>query len=213
MDDRDKLRLDKFESRFQYLEKRHDDMRFYVGVPAAFLGVIFGLFSYFANSNFKDERTQLRDFEQDMRSDLGREDAYPNLQLLGFNGDPLTGQVVPAKVTAEEKGEKLLEFAYVLRNVGTRTTRPMFLKLYSSQPIQLGNQSTDENTFKYEAFVAPDKFNPGQLPGGNYSSAYTVHFVLANDVPSGRYPVLLKVYYGDGKVVQAQFIVNITKAS
>lgn len=204
-----KSRFEDFDKRFQTLEKRHDDIKFYLGGAAAFFGLIFTVFTYVANSNISDERAGLRQFEENMRSDLGKAELAPDLQILGPNGASLSGQLLPASVEEKENGQTSLVVTFTIRNAGVGNTGPIYEKFYAKEPVHLGGPSTDERLYKFEAYVNPDEFTPNDLPGGNYASSFTTRLPLDNGLSPGKYPVLMKVYFGKGRVTQAEFVADV----
>jgi hypothetical protein len=209
-----KSRFEDFDKRFQTLEKRFDDIKWYFAGASALFALFISLFTFVANSNFSSERSGLQQFRNDIRADLGKAESLPDLELLGVNGQPLAGQEIAAEVLQNEKkqGGKQISFEYVLRNAGAASSGPMNIKVYANDPIQLSDSSTDEKRFKYETYVNADQFSPNATPGGNYTSAYTLNLALSADVAQGKYPMLIKVYFGKGKVAQARFMVLVKES-
>jgi hypothetical protein len=209
MEDDAKCRFDDFDKRFQTLEKRFDDVKWYLGGAAAMFAVFISLFTLIANSNLSGERSELSQFKNDLRSDLGKAESIPDIQLLGLDGEPLSGQDLSAKVESGKDGYRQLVISYIMRNAGNGHSGLMFLKVYANDPIHLDSHSTDEKGFKYEDFISPTSFSPSDLPGGNYTTTYVMHVHVDRDIPIGKYPVLFNVYFGNGKVVQTRFEISI----
>jgi len=116
---------------------------------------------------------------------------------------------VTAEARPDENGTWRLHVHYVIRNAGTANTGAMFMKVYGSDPLRFSSPSTDEGQFKYEDYVPPASLSPNDIPGGNYTSPYTLHIGLQSAVPRGTYPLLLKIYFGKGKVAQARFVARV----
>ena len=72
MDDDVKSRFDEAVRRHASLEKRIDDVKWYVtGVATVFI-VVFGLVSLIMNWRFDDEKTTLRQFQAEIKQAIGR---------------------------------------------------------------------------------------------------------------------------------------------
>ncbi len=209
MEEEVRSRFDDLDKRLQTFEKRFDDIKWYFGGAAAMFAVFISLFTIIANSNLSNERNGLQQFKNDLRADLGKAESLPDIELLGLNGQPLAGQEVRASVQKDKEGAKQFVLRYAMRNGGVGRSGLMFVKIYTNDPIHLNSLSTDEKEFKYEDFVAASSFSPNDIPGGNYTSPYTLSVDLTGDLGTGKYPILLKVYFGNGKVVQARFVVAI----
>jgi hypothetical protein len=72
----------------------------------------------------------------------------------------------------------------------------------------LRNGSTDEHKYKYETYINPKSLEPSVLPGGGYSSEYYFYFYLDNSThppPDGKHHLMLKLYYGKGRMNKAAF--------
>jgi len=182
-----------------------------------YLGGVTGLFTVFgifvsgfilvASWNFNSERIALRDFQKDIREDIGKSDAPPNLVLLGKNNEPIDNQDIVGKLFKDDDGTIKLGFKYTAKNDSKSSTGPLHIKIYSCDPIQLNHRSTDETKFDYEDFIKEKNIDPKELPGGNYTLEYTLEFSIFYKEPptNKKFPILLKIYYGKGKVVQSIF--------
>lgn len=209
MDQETKLRFEESERQFQSIEKRFDDLKWFFGGASALFAIFISLFTIIANSNLSSEKTALEQFKTDLRTDLGKAESLPDLELLGDNGAPLAGQEVRANIERAEKGEARLVISHILRNKGTGSSGQMFVKIYSRNLLQLNNRSTDEKGFTYEDYILPGNISPNDIPGGYVSNEFWHVDLPKPDVAPGKYPVLLKVYFGKGKVVSAQFVISI----
>ena len=78
MDDDVKSRFDEVERRYASLEKRIDDVKWYVtGVATVFI-IVFGLVSIIMNWRFEDEKTTLRQFQAEIKEDFGKGNRRPS---------------------------------------------------------------------------------------------------------------------------------------
>lgn len=204
MDEEAKTRFEDLDKRFESLEKRFDDIKWYFGGVSAFFAIAVSLFTIIGNSNFSSERNSLEQFKTDLRADLGKADIPPQLELLAPNGEPLAGQDLPISFRTDDKGNKMLEIHYICRNVRGSATGLMFQKFYSKDPIVLSNSSTDEPKFQYETYINPKDVEPSDIPGA-YSSELLTTIDVTGQPPPGKYPMLLKIFYGKGRVARAQF--------
>lgn len=215
MDDQSKARFEMLDQRSEFSEKRIDDLKGYMGYAAAFLGLLFTawftVLTYVLSSNINTEKAELLDFQTNLRQDLGKSLALPVLQLLGVDGEPLDGQKVRARFEKPDKGELRLAIDLSIKNTGTGSTDPIYVKIYSKKPLQLVDASTDEKQYDYETVIRPDQLGLNQIPGG-LSTAYSYWVDLISGVlpPPGEYPALVKIYYGKGQVAKAQITIVLS---
>ncbi|MFI5330897.1 MAG: hypothetical protein ACHQ2F_07660 [Desulfobaccales bacterium] len=133
--------------------------------------------------------------------------------MLGENGNPLEKQDIKAKIIKEDDGTVKFTYNYAFKNEGMSSSGPINEKIYISDPIKLNHRSSDEPKYKYETYTHHKSMDPDEIPGGNYVIQYTQTIGTENKEipPSGKYPVLLKVYYGKGKLVCANFNLVLAK--
>lgn len=214
MDEDIKSKFEELDKRLQVHEKRYDDIKWYVGGFAGLVGLGLVIISILFGNNFNNERTSLRDFENHMRAELESVVKPPEVQILTTAGDPLAGQEINARLIKNDKGLLLLSFTYSLRNTGESATGPIYIKYYSNDPLTLRFESSDERQrYKYEEYVSPAEIRPNDLPGG-YSTLQPINLIIASNVipPNGSYLMLIKVFYGKGKVTEANFKVTIAQS-
>ena len=91
-----------------------------------------------------------------------------------------------------------------MNNPSDYKTGDMHIKVYTKNPLNAVVKSSDEPKYDYEFPIDPVELFPSSLPG-KYSMTYNLAVGIANnELPkAGRYPALLKVYYGAGKVASA----------
>jgi len=206
VDDDVKTRFEELEKRLLTTDKRFDDIKWYFGGVTTLFTIGFSVLTLALSWNYANEKASLRDFQRDLKADLGRIDALPELELLGVDAKPLANQNINAEISQDKDVYLSLTINHFLRNAGNGISGPMFVKLYSSDPVVLDNRSTDEPRFKYEATITPKNLEPNEIPG-KYSTEWfhQVNLPKKTRPPKGRYEMLVKVYYGKGKVVQAPF--------
>jgi hypothetical protein len=212
MDDDVKSRFDEVERRHASLEKRIDDVKWYVTGVATVFGVIFGLVSLVMNWRFEDEKTTLRQFQTQIREDIGKGEPPPRLELLALNRALLSGQDIKVDVVPGDKFARI-NFSHFISNKGDGATGPLWVKLYTNDPLRMSNASVDEAKFKYDGFISPGGLAPSELPG-KFEMQFYLSFELAgpDNPPAGRYPALLKYYYGKGRVTEAPITLVIGEA-
>jgi hypothetical protein len=98
-----------------------------------------------------------------------------------------------------------------MRNDGTGPSGPIWVKLYTPSQVVLDSPSTDESRYKYEGVVDPASLHPDEQPGGFSQAWYYNFFLPEGKPPTGKYDVLLKVYYGSAKaqVSHARFTLDV----
>lgn len=203
--------VEEFEKRLVSTEKRIDDMKWFMGGFTGFFTIIFGVLTILVNLNLNSEKSALREFQRDLKSELGKVEVPPQLELLGQDKQALTNQEIPIIVRIDEYGTQVLILTHVLRNVGKSLSGPLYEKIYTKAPLELNSNSTDEPKFDYEEYFDPSRLTPNEIPG-NYSTQWTLRVALkgSEKPPPGKYPVLAKVFYGKGQVVQAPFWIEIS---
>ena len=200
-----KNRFESIERLIDHTEKRFDDIKWYFGGAATLFTIGFGVLTILLSWNYKSERDGLRDYERDLKVEMGKIDVPADLEILSINGLPLAGQEVVATADRDKEGWVILHLDHILKNKGGVSTGPMFIKIYANAPLNFGSRSTDESDYKYETYLYKN-LDPNDLPGG-VSMNYVDDFTLQKEMPSaGKYKSLIKVYYGKGKVVRAPFI-------
>jgi hypothetical protein len=85
-------------------------------------------------------------------------------------------------------------------------------KIYASDPIKLKGFSTDEPDFQYEEVEMPALDTRFVIPG-KLRAPWRIAIPLSNasPPPPGKYPCLVKVYYGKGRVSQVLFKIIVPK--
>jgi hypothetical protein len=205
-------RFDEVDKRIATSDKRIDDVKWYVGGVTGVFTLVFSVIAVIANVNlnsqkeeaarfFNSQKEDLARFETNVKEDLGKFSEPPQIELLGVNGQPLTGQVVQATSGPDSHGILNLWIAFVVRNSGVSSSGTMFLKFYSSS-IELADQTSDElrDKYKYEDFSKSDDLSPNNIPG-KFSSVWHVNLVIKGTAPvlGEKYPGLVRIFYGIGK--------------
>ena len=204
-----KQRFDETDRRISAADKRIDDLKGYLAGGATLLSIWFAVLTLVLGFNYSSDKASLRDFQKDLREDLGKSVANPELLLLGLDGQPLTGQELEAKFQPEQGGLKIILY-FSLKNSGMGTTGPMTVAFYSVDPIKLNLVSIDERNFKYEAVLDPKYNEPYELPGQMTTQWFLASWLDSKEIPPpGKYPALIKFYYGKGKVAQANIVIRV----
>ena len=206
MDEDVRAMFEEIEGRLSASDKRFDDMKWYFGGVATLFTVGFSVLTLVLSWNFSNEKTSLREFEKDIKVELGKIDRPPDIQLFGIDGLLLAGEEMRAEFKADENGDMYLILRHILRNAGEGLSGPLYVKVYASDPVVFQNRSADESRFKYEHAFVPEDLHPSQIPG-QFSAQWfhEVYLPQKKRPPQGKYDMLLKVFYGKGQVSQAQF--------
>jgi len=204
-----KSRFDDLDKRIAVTDKRFDDVKYFAGGVSILLGVL----AVLAGLNFSNERAWLRESMKDLKEEVGKLEAPAQLEILGTNGQPLGGQEVTAKTGSrpDASGAKYaLRYDFIVRNNGAGNTGPMWVKVYTRAGIALINASSDESSFKYEDLITPTHLVPSELPG-KVSIQEWLSLATNTLPPPGKYPILMKHYYGKGKVATTSFTLVIER--
>jgi hypothetical protein len=131
------------------------------------------------------------------------------LIFLGSNNQPLDGQNVITSLVNEPGKGVFFVFSVIQKNQ-SNSSHPIFLKVYTSDPLALNAPSTDESEFQYEDVP---NMSPKAIPP-NVSLEYQYKIKLKTQAlpPPGRYPALIKAYYEDtkSKPAKTKFILDLT---
>jgi hypothetical protein len=216
-----KQRFDQIEKAIAATDKRVDETKLYVGGVAGLFTIWFAVLTVVLSSNYNSDKASLRDFQRDLRQDLGKSSGVPELELLGPDGKALEGQELEASFRTETKDNPeggpstssssiYLHLTFGLKNAGTETTGPMTTMLYTGDAIKLFSRSIDENDFKYALTIDPKHNDPSELPA-QLTLQWGIEGELASqELPlAGKYPALLKFFYGKGKVKRAKIILRV----
>ena len=211
MDDETKSAFQAQDARVSSLEKRFDDLKWYFGGIAAFVTAGIAVYSILIGMNFSSEKTSLQAFKTEMREELGKADAAPEIELLDPAGQPLNDAIVPATIDLDEQKppRPQINFAFRLRNTGKGSSGPISMKFYVAAPLKFYNTSIDERGFTSEDYITPKDIEPNEIPGGGYNGIYHNSRTISEAVSAARYPMMAKVYYGKAKVVTAKFTLNV----
>jgi hypothetical protein len=210
MEDDVKTRFEDLDKRLSSTEKRIDDIKWFISGVTGLFTIVFGLVAVLGNLNFNAEKAAIRDFQRDIKSEFGKMEPPPVIDLLGIDSKPLEGQEVAAGFEKSKESGLFLVINLSLTNSGDSLSGPMYVKVYSPGAIRLLCRSTDEQKFKYETYTNPEELRPNQIPG-KYSTEWYLRVWLADGVvpPPGKYPFLIKVFYGKGKVTQAHIVISV----
>lgn len=198
------------EERFNQIDKRIGDIKTFVTATSSILIAVFVTLGIFAGINLLVERNRIKELAQDLREKvdiaLGQAAQRPEVIILKSMDTKLSDQVLSAKLEKREGGGKNLVIETILKNKGNKATGPLFLKIYSSDPIRFSRSSTDEKDFAYESFISPENIEGKILPAG-VSLLYTWRFTVQDDLETiqGDFPILLKIYYGGDNPSQTRF--------
>jgi len=210
MDDDVKARLEGLDEKVSAVDKRIGDVRWGVNLAFGLIGFVVALALVLGTLNLKAEKDGLQEFRKEVKTEIGRGEASPDVELIGANRRPLADQTVVGKLAKDEAGNSVLTLPYFIRNSGDGLTGRMYLKLYTRDGIPLVGESADEPNYKYELAINPDQLNPNELPG-KYEAQWVTRVSFGKDPgpARGSHPALIKVYYGKGRVARAPITIRI----
>lgn len=223
--------IDEIRSRILCLEKQLKQQEHYRNILVSFAGAIFAVVGVIFSFNLYSERTILFETQKEIKDEtkkaisdmsdfkektkdeiqvaLGEIGEPPKLEVRTENGDPIEDRDVEVSIDKDEKGQRSVAFYYSLFNAGGSNSGPITLKVYTSSAIELSNNSSDERGYEYEAFIYPKSNGTSELPAGA-SNTWTVTLSpVTNNLEPGRYPMLMKFYYGKKEVTTAKFYIII----
>lgn len=203
-------KIDGLHKRSSLLIKRIRYLTLYLLLaPILFAIILSYIFSNISN-NFYNEKNDLQQYKKELREDIGKTEAQPILNLFGLNGKPLENQVISIDYQIKDQ-DYLIPIQYIARNEGKKTTGKMAIKIYTKRLTISSSISTDEPNFKFESYINSDDIKPSEVPGGGYSLVWTTRlfFKKKEDITIEKDDILLKIYYGNDKMVSARFKIFI----
>lgn len=166
-----------------------------------------------------EQGVQAKSDEQVRRVDLAilKTQRAPKVVAFIRSGVPLHGNTVKARIM--HRGEQdIMAFTIILKNEGTATSDPLFLKWYGREPFKPRNAvgSSDEPGYDYENHTDPN--NPSQFPRdvlkvlpAQASMTFNVEGPMERiDRNRKMCPMALKIYYGTETPYRAEFSLEIT---
>lgn len=223
-----------FDRRLGEIDKRLSDTNSSIRATATMLGTIIGgifggmaiiglVFSY-------NERATDAQFRTDMRTEinesLGKVDdaelefvtVKENALLAGKDIIAIVYQLPPEPKNWKETHflpyEKwTAKVPFAVRNLSKSASHNAFLKTYFNKPFFGLSASADERNYDFEVVSVPgDLKSLDYLPG--YATVTIGCFLDSIDRPTvGRHEILFKLYYGNGKSIEAQVYAVVQDSS
>ena len=210
-------RSDHVQERVDQLERRISDIKLIPSIAISALAAMFIALTIFSGVRLEKEAKRLHDLEENLtkrvETALGKAAREPKVAPLRAIGVDLEGETIDAVYGAFEEGTMRIAFRLMLKNDGTKASDPLFLKFYSTKPLNLQSPSSDETAFDYEQYFPPEKFPiaGGVLPSGASVSLQVNLKVEAFEPLEDAYPMLAKVYDGRSLPSRAQFRIRFKK--
>ena len=205
-------RLSDLEKHLSAADKRFNDWKGYIAGGATLITIWFAVLTIVLSWNYSSEKASLRDFQHDLREDLGRSAPSPEVELEGTDGKPLAGQEIIADFNRTRNDVYQVGFHHIIKNSGHESTGSMWAKFYSKAPLELPDKSTDEPQYDFEGIASAKDLDPNDMPG-QLSSSWQLWWELSQKKwpAAGRYPCLLKIFYGHGKEVSAPITLIVSQ--
>lgn len=203
-----KARIDELERRVALGDKRFDDVKWFFGSISLVLSVL----AVIAGYSFNADRGRLDAALREFKEETAKLDAAPKLEVFGVNRERLDGQEVSVRVEQAVDGRRTILLNFILENTGPGRTGPLWVKAYTPFPVKDGTVSTDERpTFAHQVIFSPAQVDGNELPGGLSDLRWLR--LEVDQLSPGRYPILMKHYYGKGKVATARFTLLVESSS
>lgn len=206
MDEEVKSGLCELDKRISTTEKRFEDMRGYLGVVSVIISTVLGIAAW----NLNSERSALREYEKEMKTEIMErlgQSAESHVEFFATEGTRLEGQEIVPSIDQDEEGRARLSFKYVMRNTGNGSTGEIWLKLYTRRDLPTFDESIDEREYVFETWLSGDKIRPNNLPG-KLALRYSFGF-SSPELKPGRHEVLIRAFYGNGNVTSTPFFLVI----
>lgn len=190
-----------------------------LGTLGSIAAIVFGLLGIALAWNVTSERKQLNESLADNKAEiqraLGLSSSEPDIVLRTDDDKPLDGAVVEAVFREDPGGSRRMLVPIIIRNQGKGWSgKDVAIKIYTPSEIPGSFKSTDERGYPFETYwIGADETGLNTLPSGfSYGFELAVSLDPAKGVPTGRYPCLVKFYYGRAKVTVANFKVLVKNA-
>jgi hypothetical protein len=200
----EKVQFEGIYKRIENTEKRIEDVKWFIGVLITIIIVMSVLFGW----NFSSEKDSLRDFEKNLKEELGKSEPSAEIQILNPNGEDINGTKVKVDVSLDPSTKDTFEIIipHIIKNKGLGSTGPLYCKTYTNAPLITDFKSTDESDFHYELTASPNEFDIKEFPGQFSENRWDVIYLKnGKRPPVGTYLVMIKYFYGKGKVTKATF--------
>jgi hypothetical protein len=158
-------------------------------------------------------------YETNLRNELLNKTGETELKILDYDGHVLDGKNVVVRIYREPPQPKDwaennispypgfgMVIQLVLRNEGNFPSGSMLIKTYTNDPFVTDYKSADEKAYEYESFASAAGGGAMSMNlAGQLSMTERLKFGLFKFPKKGTYPVLMKLYYGNGKIAHATF--------
>lgn len=207
-------RFEEVDTKIAATDKRVDEVKWYIGGIGGLFSIWFAVLTLVLSWNYSADKASLRDFQRDLRADLGKSVGLPELELIGIDGNDLEGQELEATFQTQKTDDNMsntnMILNFGLKNSGDESTGPITATLYTDNSIAGGRPSIDEHDFKY-AWVWGSKYSdPPEIPGRlTLAWRFTATLASSELPPAGKHPALIKFFYGKGKAKRAKITIRI----
>lgn len=194
-----------------------ETIKFIASVALTALGVGFVGITIFSGITLNSERGSIEELRIEtniaiqeqisrLESSILNIEKIPNVEAFSEIGKPLNGQVIQGTMFKGSNNNQV-NFSIILKNTGNGRSDPLFVKIYTREPLKLGSnrgKSSDEPNYDYENVTdstakGQGEMHPSILPAGA-STYYDMSAEYNGTMEKGtKYPILLKVYSGTQK--------------
>ena len=197
-----------YDSNHKAAEKLHDkgnridDLRNSINNYIVLIASIVAIIAIGTALNFNYEKNDLKDWKDDLEKKidkrLGEIKEPPDIDIYTPSGEILNGNILVAQQKIFDDVNSKLQIKFLIKNVGKSRTGYINGKIYANDPIKLNSQSSDSDDYGYETVIHQQSFKPNNIPPGLSTKVTTIMQIdNPEPIPTGVYPVMLKLFFGD----------------
>jgi hypothetical protein len=196
------------------IEKRIEDVKWMIGYLVTISGIALTVFGTYMSLNLNNEKAEIRQFKEEISELVRGKGGNAELEILRADGrGPLNGSTINVDIEKTPgKDHQFLKLDFILHNKGDGWSGEFTTKIYTVAPIVQNVRSSDEPDFDYENYLNRD--DSESIPGGASIRRWSwvmIRRPAEEKIKPGRYPILVKEYYGEGvtRVAEARFTAQV----
>lgn len=214
--DKVKERISLLEANNKNLDKRIEDLSGLIRIALTIFSMVFAIFAFTGVWSFYAEKADLRDYRNQTTNDiervLGNLSGLPIIRLDNALRQNLHNSEIDAVLDSGNSNK--FDIYFFIKNSGEIKTEPLYIIVYFDDSIKFQRLSADETDFTYAVNFRPngESISSGSEvipPGAAYHYRLGFFPVGGTQNLSGKFPAMIKIFYGGERPYIARFTINI----